>query len=74
MGVIFAQFPYRRACRSAAAAKIINDTINALLKDDDPWRFDDSGIARLRAEYAGARRRDFRMIEGGLFIRRTAKL
>jgi hypothetical protein len=66
MSVIYAQFgSCRRACQKAAADRIINEMISSLMAYDETWHFDDINLARLCAEHAGAKRREFRMIQGG---------
>jgi hypothetical protein len=74
MGVIHAQFGSdRRPCRSAED-RVINEVISALMADDETWHFDDVNLARLCAEHAGAKRRAFRVIQGGHRVDGAANL
>jgi hypothetical protein len=66
MSVIHGEFGSdRRPGRRATEDRIINDMISALMADDETWHFDDVNLARLCAEHAGAKRQEFRVIQGG---------
>jgi len=75
MSVIHAQFGSdRRPCGSATEDRIINEMISTLMADDETWHFDDVNLARLCSEHAGAKRPEFRVIQGGQRVDGAANL